>query len=391
MCHELEPTINVSAQRLSDQVRVIQRNRMLDDIVLDRLQSEELRSRVIIPLQQNIEEPTQIEPVVAPNDDRTTEVSTHKCSEELRRALEDAIREYRFISPSLRPRLPRLPMHKKNRALVCALDSELSNYFDSSEDLIDGHSILYCGAIAACRVANVKLLERENNSTRQKPAVPAWQCRIERRIDEARTLIAKLICFREGNTRPRVMRFVRRAFLGMDINPQDYVSHITERLDFLKQRIYAWANRIRRYKKRVERYTQNRTFQRDQRWVYRNWELKEQTRTDTCLPDADVTTSFWRSIWSAPVCHTEGDWIEKVRQKCELVPEMEQISITTEDVSNAAYPLANWKAPGPDGLHNFWLRWFTSSHSRLASQFSVSFGVWIFASIVYDWVNPPAP
>ncbi|XP_050555349.1 uncharacterized protein LOC126911577 [Spodoptera frugiperda] len=350
---ELEPTINVSAQRLSDQVRVIQRNRMLDDIVLDRLQSEELRSRVIIPLQQNIEEPTQIEPVVAPNDDRTTEVSTHKCSEELRRALEDAIREYRFISPSLRPRLPRLPMHKKNRALVCALDSELSNYFDSSEDLIDSHSILYCGAIAACRVANVKLLERENNSTRQKPAVPAWQCRIERRIDEARTLIAKLICFREGNTRPRVMRFVRRAFLGMDINPQDYVSHITERLDFLKQRIYAWANRIRRYKKRVERYTQNRTFQRDQRWVYRNWELKEQTRTDTCLPDADVTTSFWRSIWSAPVCHTEGDWIEKVRRKCELVPEMEQISITTEDVSNAAYPLANWKAPGPDGLHNF--------------------------------------
>ncbi|XP_035445455.2 uncharacterized protein LOC118272850 [Spodoptera frugiperda] len=289
---ELEPTINVSAQRLSDQVRVIQRNRMLDDIVLDRLQSEELRSRVIISLQQNIEEPTQIEPVVAPNDDRTTEVSTHKCSEELRRALEDAIRGYRFISPSLRPRLPRLPMHKKNRALVCALDSELSNYFDSSEDLIDSHSILYCGAIAACRVANVKLLERENNSTRQKPAVPAWQCRIERRIDEARTLIAKLICFREGNTRPRVMRFVRRAFLGMDINPQDYVSHITERLDFLKQRIYAWANRIRRYKKRVERYTQNRTFQRDQRWVYRNWELKEQTRTDTCLPDADVT--IWR-------------------------------------------------------------------------------------------------
>ncbi|XP_022814502.1 uncharacterized protein LOC111348202 [Spodoptera litura] len=370
MFQVLEPTINVSAQRLSDQVRVIQRNRMLDDIVLDRLRSEVLRSRVIIPLSQNVQQgQVDVDSVDTPNDDRTTEVSTHKCSEELRRALEDAIQEYRFVSPSLRPHLPRLPMHKKNRALMCALDAELSNYFDTSEDLLDTHSILYCGAIAACRVAHVKLIKKDNNVTRQKLAVPAWQCRIERRIDEARTLIAKLVCFREGNTRPRVMRFVRRAFSGTDIRPQDYVSHITERVDFLKQKIYAWANRIRRYKKRVKRYTQNRTFQRDQRWVYRTWEQKEQTRTDACLPNVDAMNSFWRSIWSAPVSHIEGDWIEEVEGKCELIPEMEPIFITSEDVSKAANPLANWKAPGPDGLHNFWIRWFISSHSCLASQF----------------------
>ena len=38
----LERAVNVSAQRLSDQVRVIQRNHMLDDTVLDRLQNEML-------------------------------------------------------------------------------------------------------------------------------------------------------------------------------------------------------------------------------------------------------------------------------------------------------------------------------------------------------------
>ena len=43
----LEPDVSVSAQRLSDQVRVIQRNCMLDDTVLDRLRSESRSNRVI--------------------------------------------------------------------------------------------------------------------------------------------------------------------------------------------------------------------------------------------------------------------------------------------------------------------------------------------------------
>ena len=197
-------------------------------------------------------------------------------------------------------------MHNKNRALVAALDSQLSNYFDDCENLTDTHSILYCAAVAACRVAHVKFAN-DSRATRPKSAVPAWQCRIERRIGGARTLIGKLICFREGNTRPRGMRFVRRAFSGTDISPQDYMSRITERIDFLKQKVYAWANRIRRYKRRVERYTQNRTFQSDERWVYRGWERPHQGVADTRLPDDDAMCSFWRSIWSVPVSHTVGD------------------------------------------------------------------------------------
>ncbi|PZC84553.1 hypothetical protein B5X24_HaOG204583 [Helicoverpa armigera] len=43
----LEPAVNVSTQRLSDQVRVIQRNHRLDDAALDRLRLEMLSSPMV--------------------------------------------------------------------------------------------------------------------------------------------------------------------------------------------------------------------------------------------------------------------------------------------------------------------------------------------------------
>ena len=366
----LEPAVNVSAQRLSDQVRVIQRNHMLDDTVLDRLREESRSSRVSPALPPAA---VQLQPSVSPRPDHVGEVDddgaisvSTQCNARLRSALECAFREYRSTPPDLRPRLPRLPMHKKNRALVCALDSQLSNVFDSSKDLADTHSILYCAAAAACRVANVKF-PKTDRATR--PAIPAWQYRIEHRIGEARALIGKLICFREGNTRLRVMRFVRRAFSGTDISSRDYLSRVTERIDFLKQKIYAWASRIRRYKRRVERYTQNRTFQSNERWVYRAWERPDQGATDMRLPDNDAMCSFWRDIWSVPVNHTEGDWTREVEQACDPIPQMGAITISPQDLARAVRPLPNWKSPGPDGLQNFWIKWFQSSHARLASQF----------------------
>ncbi|XP_050554181.1 uncharacterized protein LOC118265107 [Spodoptera frugiperda] len=375
MFQVLEPSVNVSAQRLSDQVRVIQRNRRLDEAALDRLRSEALRNRVVpAPPQEVVQTPTASQnvtpttPAAGVENDRVEQVST-QCNERLRSTLEDAIREYRFAP--LKLKLPRLPMCGRNRALVSALDSLLKTYFESSENLYDTHSILYCGAVAACRVANVRFSNLDA-AVRPKPAVPAWQCRIERRISEARVLIGKLSCFRDGNTRPRVMRFVRRAFVGTETSPHEYMSRVTERIDFLKQKIYAWANRIRRYKKRVERYTQNRMFQRDQRWVYRNWERSNQDVTDGRRPDDEATNTFWRNIWSVPVSHTEDDWICDVERRCETVPEMEEVIITSSDVSSAACSVPNWKSPGPDGLHNFWLKWFTSSHARLASQFQAA-------------------
>ncbi|XP_026741894.1 uncharacterized protein LOC113503948 [Trichoplusia ni] len=183
----LEPDFDVSAQRLSDQVRVIQRNRRLDDATLDRLRSEVRISPVVsapsltvVPVPGT--PPTNLD---GEHDDGAIAVST-QCNDLIRSSLEDVIREYRTSPPGLRPRVPRLPMHNKNKAIMGVLDSLLPTYFESSVDLTDTHSILYCAALTACRVANVAI-RPNNNATRPKPAVPAWQCRIEQRIAGADT------------------------------------------------------------------------------------------------------------------------------------------------------------------------------------------------------------
>uniref|UniRef100_A0A2H1VWF1 SFRICE_038034 n=1 Tax=Spodoptera frugiperda TaxID=7108 RepID=A0A2H1VWF1_SPOFR len=100
------------------QVRVIQRNHRLDEAALE-LRLEALRNRVVsAPPQEEAQAPVVSHfvttPVAGVEEDKVEQVST-QCNERLSYAYEGAIREYRFAP--LKPKLPRLPMCGKNRAL----------------------------------------------------------------------------------------------------------------------------------------------------------------------------------------------------------------------------------------------------------------------------------
>jgi hypothetical protein len=49
---------------------------------------------------------------------------------------------------------------------------------------------------------------------------------------------------------------------------------------------------------------------------------------------------------------------------------MGHIPITTEQVSRLIAKTLKWKAPGPDGINNVWIRRFTAAHSYLAHYFN---------------------
>ncbi|XP_045456452.1 uncharacterized protein LOC123666403 [Melitaea cinxia] len=365
----LEPTVTVTAQRLSDQVRAIQRCHLLDESVLERLRTNlpQLNTVSHIRAIQTSQKETRevINFNLSPN---SVDLSVNEQDNEpMRRALEDAILKYRSLPPNIRPQLPRLPIHRRNLALVGVMDKILQQYLDSTQNLSDTHSLLYCGAAAVCNVANVKFTS--NKVTLPSHTAPAWQTRIEKRINLTRTLIAKLTCFRAGNRRPKIMRFVHQAFAGTNIRSNEYITSVSDRIDFLKQKLCAWAKRIKRYKKRRDRYHQNRIFQSDQRKVYRNWEQCTINVVNGDLPTRESINNFWRNIWSNPIDHIESDWMNVVRRRCSSLPQMEQIKINSEDISYAIRSTSNWKCPGQDGLHNFWLKWFHSSHPILASQF----------------------
>jgi hypothetical protein len=48
---------------------------------------------------------------------------------------------------------------------------------------------------------------------------------------------------------------------------------------------------------------------------------------------------------------------------------MPPVGITLDDVRQAERKTQNWKAPGADGIHNFWWKYFKCTHEVLANFF----------------------
>ena len=63
------------------------------------------------------------------------------------------------------------------------------------------------------------------------------------------------------------------------------------------QRIVATAPKVRRHQKRVDRFTQNRIYQNNQRQVYRELNQDRERCNDDHL-DSEELKKFWGDIWS---------------------------------------------------------------------------------------------
>ncbi|CAG4966056.1 unnamed protein product [Parnassius apollo] len=160
------------------------------------------------------------------------------------------------------------------------------------------------------------------------------------------------------------------AFAGTNISlsQPDITQKLTERIDDLKQKIAAWGKRIRRFTERSRRFNQNRLLQSDQKRLYKSLE-----RPEVCGagpgPDQANTVAFWRGLWSEPVNQSEGPWTEVVTSQCASITPMDPVIITPDDVAEAVRRAPNWKSPGLDGLHHYWLKGFMVCHAVLARQF----------------------
>ncbi|CAG4966612.1 unnamed protein product [Parnassius apollo] len=373
---ELEPSLSVTEQNLADRVRYILRSNIFGDAELERLRREAVPSSdgnatagdaapLIAQQTANVDAAVNI-PVVVDSDDDG--IVPHEL-EQMRSILEESMLETRSMPLENRPRLPRIPLSKRNRAVVRALNPMLVTYLEASRDLCETDSILFGAALAVCRIIGAKL-PMAGRATQQSSAIPAWRKRIEDRIAKARALIGRLTSFRSGNIRPRVVRTVRMAFAGTNISlsQPDITQKLTERIDDLKQKIAAWGKRIRRFSERSRRFNQNRLFQSDQKRLYKSLE-----RPEVCGagpgPDQADTVAFWRGLWSEPVNHSEGPWTEVVASRSASVTPMDPVTITPEDVAEAVRRAPNWKSPGLDGLHHYWLKGFVVCHAVLARQY----------------------
>ncbi|CAH2094526.1 unnamed protein product [Euphydryas editha] len=365
----LEPNLTVTEQNLADRARYIQRKGVFNAAELERIRREAAPEVESVSTEQNavITQQTIVRSEV-PVDAIAEGAASHKI-EQMRGILEEAISEIRSAPLEQRPRLSRLPLNAATRGAIEAANRLLPPYLDGSLGLDDTGSILFGAALAVHRFIGAKTQE-PGRTTNKSSDVPAWKKRIERRIGLARALIGRLQSFRSGNTRPRIVRSVRIAFngLGVRLDQPDIAEKLTERIDGLKQRIAAWGKRIRRYSERVERFRQNRLFVSDQKRFYRKLENPTPCSTSPKPNTADLA-AFWRNIWSREVEHEEGPWIAAVQEACARIEPMNPIAISSENVADAVRRAPNWKSPGVDGLHHYWLKGFSVCHATLARQY----------------------
>lgn len=370
---QLEPSLTVTEQNLADRVRYIQRSNVFSVAELEQLRREVVsvlddapHVEDVSPQPERVEETEPNPQIVA--EENITETITQDL-EQMRSILEETIAEYRQVPLESRPRLPRVPLSIKVRDVVGAINQMLPSFLEGSIDLWDTDTVLFGAAMAVCHIAGVRM-PGTGPTTPRSSRIPAWQRRIRGRITRARVLIGKLTSFRSGNTRPRVMRFVAEAFAGQDIDMShpNFAQTVTERIDYLKQKIAAWGKRLRRYSEMVKRHEHNRLFESDQKKFYRTLESPEMRSTGARPDQADVLT-FWQNLWSRPVTHEEGPWMQAVEGACASIMPMNAIRISEEDVTAAVRKAPNWKSPGPDGLQHYWLKGFWRSHATLARQF----------------------
>jgi hypothetical protein len=84
-----------------------------------------------------------------------------------------------------------------------------------------------------------------------------------------------------------------------------------------------------------------------------------------------MLTKFWASIWGNAARHNlKASWIRNGQKRMSNVTAMKHSPITTEQVSRLIAKTLNWKAPGPDGISNFWIKRFTAAHQYLAHYFN---------------------
>ncbi|CAG4976367.1 unnamed protein product [Parnassius apollo] len=198
----------------------------------------------------------------------------------MRSILEESMLETHSMPLENRPRLPRIPLNKRNRAVVRALNQMLvtwkpaGTFARRTEFFLAPH-------YAVCRIIGAKL-PMAGCATKQSSAIPAWRKRIEDRVAKARALIGRLTSFRSGNNRPRVVGTVRMAFAGTNISlsQPDTTQKLTERIDDLKQKRAARGKWIRRLSERSRRFNQKRLFQSDQERLYKSLERPEERAQD---------------------------------------------------------------------------------------------------------------
>ena len=123
--------------------------------------------------------------------------------------------------------------------------------------------------------------------------------------------------------------------------------------------------KINIYQQRVSQFQQNRFFTYNESQFYKQIDGNEKGE-EIIIPDAQEAKTFLTGIWGHEVEHNkDAKWLREIKKDMNGKNNCAGVQIPQEKLKKILKMISNWKEPGPDGVHGFLLKNFTSLHQNL--------------------------
>lgn len=299
-------------------------------------------------------------------------------NEHIREEFETQYMLYEGIQPNLRPKLPKLQTNKETKNIMKDLNIIVGQKVTAETSMEELHYLIYIAAITAVLMHKGKPIPHtdslaDRNASQHTDTQMPWKRRLERKINDLRKDIGRLTQYAKQDQPSQNLVKQKEIIIQKHQNPENQT--IIEILDLMKQKLSALANRLRRYTKSFNRRKHNRLF-KNQKLFYRTLEQNQQQENNyqgpqQSLPKAEEVREFWGNIWAAPSIHNNrAKWIKEEVKRLERTPYMRSSEVTEEEVTKAIKRTQNWKSPGQDGIHNFYIKYIPSTHYAIAALFT---------------------
>ena len=220
------------------------------------------------------------------------------------------------------------------------------------------NKLLYAGSVVVAERLGLMKVRKE---AKNKKNEPWWKRRIEKSIVKWKADLSRVEVVLKGNGVSRKVRERLDTLYQLNVRGALGVS------TFLRSKIQAGCNKVKRYVERSVQFHQNNLFKNNQSNLYKELSGSEMGNNPT--PNAAEATEFWRGIWSVSgEYEREATWIEDVKTKMRGKTRQENVSVSVEDVVAGVRKMPCWKAPGPDGVRGFWFKKLFNLHQCMAES-----------------------
>nr|XP_018900086.1 PREDICTED: uncharacterized protein LOC109032421 [Bemisia tabaci] len=227
-------------------------------------------------------------------------------------------------------------------------------------DLWKINRLLYAAALTISDESNGP----KGTKINKKESKPLWQKRIEFRIQDLRRNLSVLANFKISSKEKGQQTTHKVQSILDKYTAEGEESSIDNVMEQLWQRIAVFSQRIRRYQKRSNQFSHNRSFETNCKSFYRN--IKDGSSDIGETPEKEKVEEFWKGIYGVPTQHnSEAGWIKDTEVTNNL---MEWTDLDDDELITTIKNLANWKAPGPDKIQSFWFKKIPSIHKYLTAE-----------------------